>query len=122
MKNQKGGIMKSLAGSAVILSTLIAFGKNAWAHWGGGYGGWGGGPGMMGWGYGMGWVGMIFMAVFGIAVILGIIFLARGLMKPTERGGIQARAEDSALEILKRRYAKGEIEKAEFVEKKNDLM
>jgi putative membrane protein len=77
---------------------------------------------MMGWGYGMGWVGMIFMAVFGIAVILGIIFLARGLMKPTERGGIQARAEDSALEILKRRYAKGEIEKAEFVEKKNDLI
>ena len=108
--------MKSLAGSAVILSTLITFGKNAWAHWGGGYGGWGGGPGMMG------WVGMIFMAAFGIAVILGVIFLVRGLMKPTERGEIQARTEDSALEILKRRYAKGEIEKAEFEEKKNDLM
>ena len=107
--------MKSLAGSAVILSTLIAFGKNAWAYWRGGYGGWGGGPGMMG------GVGMIFMAAFGIAVILGVIFLVRGLMKPTERGGIQAGTEDSALEILKRRYAKGEIEKAEFKEKRNDL-
>ena len=114
--------MKSLAGSAVILSTLISFGKNAWANWGGGYGGWGGGPGMMGWGYGMGWVGMIFMAAFGIVVIVGVIFLVRGLMRPTERGEIQASTEDSALEILRRRYAKGEIEKAEFEEKKNDLM
>ena len=77
---------------------------------------------MMGWGYGMGWMGMIFMAVFWIAVIVGIVFLVRWLAGSTGSAGNRGKVEDSALEILKRRYAKGEIQKEEFEAKKKDLM
>jgi len=86
-----------------------------------GHHGWGMGPGMMGWGYGTGWFGMILMAAFWIAVIVGIVFLIRWLVVSTRTGERRAASEDSALEILKRRYAQGEINKEEFEEKKRDL-
>ena len=79
------------------------------------------GPRMMGWEYGMGWFWTIIMVVFWIAVIVGIIFLIKWLVISTGTGGRIARSEDSALEILKRRYARGEINKEEFEEKKKDL-
>jgi putative membrane protein len=79
------------------------------------------GPGMMNWGYGMGWGWMIIMVVFWISVIVGIIFLIRWLVLSTDRGR-GSKAEDSALEILQKRYAKGEINKEEFEEKKKDLV
>jgi putative membrane protein len=56
-----------------------------------------------------------------ILVIVGIFILVKWL---TERGGgvgKQTPGEDSAHEILKRRYAKGEIDKEEFEQKKKDL-
>jgi putative membrane protein len=81
--------------------------------------GWEMGPGMMGWGYGMGWFGMIFMMVFWIAVIVGIIFLIRWLWISGSKG--KGPTEDSPLEILKRRYARGEINKEEFDQRKKDL-
>jgi putative membrane protein len=61
------------------------------------------------------------MAAFWIAVIVGIIFLIRWLVLSTRAAGHKAHAEDSALEILKRRYARGEINKEEFEEKKKVL-
>ena len=78
------------------------------------------GPGMMGWGYGMGWFWPILMLVFWIAVIVGIVFLIRWLIVSTrirERGGF----EESAIEILKKRYARGEITKDEFEKMKKDI-
>lgn len=78
------------------------------------------GPGMMNWGYGMGWGWSIIMMAFWIAVIVGIIFLIRWVVLSTDRRR-ETRGEDSALEILKQRYAKGEINKEEFTEKKKDL-
>lgn len=81
---------------------------------------WGMGPGMMGWGgYGMGWFGSIIMAVFWVAVIVGIIFLIRWLAVSSGYGG--RGAGDSPLEILKKRYARGDINKEEFEQKKKDL-
>jgi putative membrane protein len=103
----------------LILTGLFPLADNGLAQWRG-YGGHMG-QGMMGWGYGMGWVGMILMAAFWIAVIVGIIFLIRWLVISTGTGGRAAKSEDSALEILKRRYARGEINKEEFEEKKKDL-
>jgi putative membrane protein len=86
--------------------------------------GWGGGHMMGGWGsgYGMGWLGIIIMLAFWILVIVGIIFLIRWLAVQTKREGSGPGAEESALEILKKRYARGEIGKEEFEEKKKDLI
>jgi putative membrane protein len=102
-----------------LLGLIISTARNAFAQ-GGGYGGggWGHGPWMMG-GYGMGWFGGIFMVVVWIVVIVGIVFLIRWLVQ-SSRGG--AGSGESALDILKRRYAKGEINKKEFEQKKKDLL
>ena len=104
----------------LILAGLFPLAGDGLAQWGG-YGGHMG-PGMMGWGYGMGWLWHIIMIAFWIAVIVGIIFLIRWLVISAGAGGGAARSEDSALEILKRRYARGEINKEEFEEKKKDLV
>ena len=83
--------------------------------------GWGMGPGMMGGGYGMSWFWPIIMSAFWIAVIVGIIFLIRWLILSTRTGSHGTIPGDSALEILKKRYARGEINKDEFEEKKRDM-
>ncbi|HXG50810.1 MAG TPA: SHOCT domain-containing protein [candidate division Zixibacteria bacterium] len=77
------------------------------------------------WGWGMhpmwwgAWgLGMMFMMVFFWAlVIVGIVLLIRWLLSQGREAG-----SDSALEILRRRYARGEIDKEEFESKKRDLM
>lgn len=77
-------------------------------------------PGMMGWGYGMGWFWPILMLVFWIAVIVGLVFLIRWLVAAT-RFREQATSEESPLEILKKRYVRGEITKDEFEQMKKDI-
>jgi putative membrane protein len=83
---------------------------------------WGHGPGMMGWGYGIGWFGWIITVVFWIAVIVGIVLLIRWMIVSTKTTGHGPGSGESALEILKKRYARGEIDKEEFEEKKRDLL
>ncbi len=113
--------MKRLSNIALILILAVLFpmAGNGLAQWRG-YGGHMG-PGIMGWGYGMGWFWTIIMVVFWIAVIVGIIFLIKWLVISTSAGVHPARSGDSPLEILKRRYARGEINREEFEEKKKDL-
>jgi putative membrane protein len=96
-------------------------GREALAQWGG-YGGWQMGPGAMG-GWGMGWFGGIFMLVFWVLIIVGLIFLIKWLIHST-RGdsGRSFSNAPRALDILKERYARGEIDKQEFEEKKKDLL
>ncbi len=102
---------------------LLSFAVFPWAEalgqWQGGYGGWHMGPGMMG-GWGMGWFGSIFMLVLGVLVIVGLVFLTRWLIQTT-KGGAEVTHSPRALDILKERYARGEINKEEFEEKKRDL-
>jgi putative membrane protein len=85
---------------------------------------WGAGPGMMGYGYSMSWFGGIFMILFWVAVIVGVIFLIRWLVVASRSGGQQGvtHGGDTALDILRKRYARGEIDKQEYEEKKRDLM
>lgn len=70
-----------------------------------------------GWGY-MGVWGWFFMVVFWVLIIIGIVALVRGASGNGER---HHRGENSALDILKERYAKGEMTRKEFEEKKKDL-
>ena len=109
----------SLLGSLFLLFLLNS--TKAFAQWRG-YGDWHMGPGMMG-GWGIGWLGGIFMFLFWALVIVGLIFLIKWLIQGTKGGSASARSDSSsALEILKERYARGEIDKQEFEEKKKDLL
>ena len=84
------------------------------------YGDWHMGPGMMG-GWGMGWFGGIFMIVFWILIIVGLVFLIRWLIQATGKKENVGPRGSRAMEILKERYARGEIDKAQFEAMKRDL-
>ena len=75
-------------------------------------------PRMMGYDtmYGYNW---IFMMFFGMLLIAGIVLLAVWLFR---QSGTGRGKEETPLDILKRRYAQGEIDKEEFEQKKRDLM
>ena len=60
-----------------------------------------------------------FMWIFWIAVIAGLFFFVKWIVQQS-RPAEQKYDEDS-LEILKRRYACGEIDKREFEQKKKDI-
>ncbi len=83
---------------------------------------WGYGPwGMMGgWGYGgYGAFNMLLWPIILIAIIVGVVWFVRkdsatdGQTPPTRR--------PSGLDVLEERYARGEIGRDEYLEKKRDL-
>jgi putative membrane protein len=65
-------------------------------------------------GWGMGFGGPIMMILFWALIIVGAVLLVRWLAD-------QSRGGKSALQILQERYARGEIDKAEFDNRKRDL-
>lgn len=114
-KNVKTAI---IVGSIAIFLLIVV--PTIWGALGGWQSGsWGMmGPGMMG-GFGLGWFVPIFMIIFWGLIIWGIVTLIRGLSSSSHVG--LASKTGSALEILRGRYASGEISKQEFEEKKKDL-
>jgi putative membrane protein len=83
------------------------------------YGGWGMmRPGMMGW---FGWTWLI--PILGI-IFVGLIIWAivASVHSSGESKGSDSSKADSALEMLKKRYARGEINKQEYEERKKDLI
>lgn len=61
-----------------------------------------------------------FMWIFWILVIVGLVILIKWIVQSNKLA--ESRIGDSFLEILKRRYARGEIDKQEFEHKKKDLL
>jgi len=99
----------------VLLGPLMFMGR----MWGPGMmGGWHMGQGMMGYGYGYGfnWIGAVLGVVL-FVIFLGLIvfgvyyFIGGGRLKSSER----------SLDILKERYAKGEINKEDYDKMKKEL-
>lgn len=80
------------------------------------------GAGMMGWGgyggFGMGLVGWLFMLLFWGLIIVGVVLVVRWLW---DHGRTGMGNTEAPLDILKRRYARGEISKEEYDRVKQDL-
>lgn len=70
--------------------------------------------GMGGWGMGFGWISMI---IVWAVIILGVYYLIRLIAGGAKKEG----PKETALDILKKRYARGEISKEEFDRMKDDL-
>ena len=76
-----------------------------------------GGYGMM-YGY-----GGVFMMLLWILLIVGIVLLIVWLTRQSGvRNGKGNNSDETAMDILKKRYAKGEIDKEEFERMKRELM
>lgn len=113
--------LKTIISASFLSICLIYPFSEALAQWGG-YQDRQMGPGMMG-GWGSGWFGMIFNIIFWALIIIGLVLLIKWLFRATGKSSEETiYGSSSAIDILKERYAKGEIEKQEFEEKKRDLM
>jgi putative membrane protein len=93
---------------------------------------------MMLWGWGgdghlgaAGWAMMVIWAIFWIAVIVAVFFVVRHVVTRSDESGLEEQGKQApphhmwrrseALNILEERYAKGEIDREEFLRKKADL-
>lgn len=79
---------------------------------------------MMWWNHGTSWTGMIFgvamMLLFWGGLIIAAVIILRAGFGTGGRSGSSSQDED-ALEILKKRYARGDLTKAEYEEMRQDL-
>ena len=81
---------------------------------------------MTGWNTGMGWGfgGGLFSIILIAGAIVGIVFLVRWLVSkngPIYGGTSEGGTPQSVEEILKSRYARGEISREEYLQLKSDL-
>lgn len=110
-------ILKKMGASSIatgVIFGILLFESDAWAQ--GGYGGWGMGPGMMMGGWGGGWL----MIAFWVLVLVALILLIRWLLQVTrnEKDGFH---RQNALDIVRERYARGEITQSEYLSMRKDL-
>jgi putative membrane protein len=113
VQRAKHGVpLRRMAGCLVGVLSGMSLPVTAWAQerpsdfW------WGMHPMWGAWGLGV----MLMMLVFWGLVIVGLVLGVRWLLTQGRESG-----SDTALDILRQRYARGEIDKEEFEAKKRDL-
>ena len=103
-------------GTGALLGPMSATAP-AWAQPGGAYG-----PGMM---WSGDWYGMMFlmplMMILFVAAIVILVVLAVRWLAGSGHGGAPGPSPNKALDILKERFARGEIDKEEFEEGRRAL-
>jgi putative membrane protein len=82
--------------------------------------GYGPGWGMMG-GYGYGPIGMIVWFVILIAIVALVVWLVRSFTGPGMHHLAPPR-RSGGLDVLEERYARGEINRDEYLQKKKDIL
>jgi putative membrane protein len=86
---------------------------------------WGYGPdwGMMGGGWGGGWMGPFMMIVWLIILALAVAAVVWFVRSTTQTSTYPPRIGQSrGLEVLEERYARGEINREEYLQKKADIV
>ncbi len=106
--NRAFGIL--IGSISVWLFPLAGISLAQWRNYDQGFG-----PGMWGWRM-MGFMGPFMMIVFWIVIIVVIVLIVRWVKSSAGHA-----PGESALDILKKRYAKGEITKEEFENMKKDV-
>jgi len=109
-ENEEGFSMRGLLAFPAF---LVAGGTAEAADFGGRLCQWGWGRGMM-WGFPGGMFMMFLLLLLGVALVY-VLLKRQGESRPVEV------SKETPLEILKRRYARGEITKEQFEEMKKDL-
>ena len=70
---------------------------------------------------GFGGFGMIFGFIFFVAIVIGVILLIAWLVKRSDYS-VTDKTSTHSLEILKERYAKGELTKEQYENMKKELI
>ena len=76
---------------------------------------------MSGWGGGWSLTMYLGMAAFWVGVVALVVLAVRSLVAPGQPRADAVVQRESAVDVLRRRYAAGEIDGAEFQQKKRDL-
>ena len=77
---------------------------------------------MYDWGYGnnYGFWDFVFMLLTMTLIVVGVLLVIRLVARDTSSGA-SSKGQETALDILQKRYAKGEIDKDEYEEKRKVL-
>jgi putative membrane protein len=75
---------------------------------------------MTGFGMGFGWFGFVVMAVFWIVIIAAALWFFSNLF-PQNKQITSGDTPETAVTILKQRYARGEISREEFEAMRHDI-
>ncbi len=67
-----------------------------------------------------GGIGWIFMILWWSLLVIGVVVFIRWISDQSRAGG--RGREKTAIDILEERYARGEIDRKEFEEKKRDIL
>ncbi len=76
---------------------------------------------MTGWGMGFGVLGFVLMIAFWIAIVAAAIWLLSHLFPASATPRAQGNAPEAALDILKQRYARGELTQEAFGAMRRDI-